>query len=408
MATVIFRGDAQDQAQINTITVGGTAANGQVYTVTCNLKEVSYTATGVDTNTTISAALYALLLDAQYAEFQEVDYENSGLVTTVTGEAGHPFTMTSGATGTGTLVTATTQAAKGKHFWDDPDNWSGGAVPVTGDDVFIRNNTTDILYGFAQSAVTLASLTVEASNSGKIGLPNVNESGYYEYRDKYLAISATILSIGYGAGSGTGRFKINTGSNATTINVFSTGSPAEDGLPAVMWYGAHASNVLNIQKGSFGAGTEPSQAFTLATIRIGSKESVASDVQLWLGTAGTLTTINQSGGDVVSRSSVTTHTIFDGTFTLLDAATLGTLNGEGGIVYYESSGAMTAGVLRNNCRLECHRRIVPRTFTNLTLNKGTAFIDTFETVTFTNPFVVNCKLSELEIDLGSLFSLQRS
>src|SRR5262245_47220947 len=114
MATRRWRGDAPKTAQVNTVTVGGTAANGQVYSVTINAKLVAYTANGSDTNNTIAAALKALLAASVIPEFAEVTWTVATNVITGTAKtAGRPFVNTSAATGTGTLVTATATANSG-------------------------------------------------------------------------------------------------------------------------------------------------------------------------------------------------------------------------------------------------------------------------------------------------------
>src|ERR1700736_2287329 len=116
MATPRWRGDAPAVKQVNTATVGGTAAGGQVYTVTINGKTVSYTAAGGDTNNTIAGALQALLAASTIPEFQEVAWTvATNVITGTSAVAGRPFTNTSSATGTGTLVRATTTASSGPN-----------------------------------------------------------------------------------------------------------------------------------------------------------------------------------------------------------------------------------------------------------------------------------------------------
>src|ERR1700691_1519777 len=101
MSTIIYRGDAVTVSQVNTITVGGTPATSQVYTVTFNTKSVTYTATSLDTNITIAAALQVLLAASTISEFTEIIWTVSSAVITATmnaNQAGMPFTNTSSAT----------------------------------------------------------------------------------------------------------------------------------------------------------------------------------------------------------------------------------------------------------------------------------------------------------------------
>ncbi len=117
---------------------------------------------------------------------------------------GVPFTVTlSVEGGTGTWSALTTDydvEPESATSWSNPRNWSGGAVPVAADDVIFSNGSVPCLYGLDQSGVTLASLTIDQSYTGKIGLYKgggfstsadgstvVTDSGY-ENRDEFLQI----------------------------------------------------------------------------------------------------------------------------------------------------------------------------------------------------------------------------
>jgi phage tail sheath gpL-like len=72
MTIVRWRGDAPAVKQVIAVTVGGTPANGQVYTVTWNGSSVAYTAGDGDTNASIAAALQARLAATELAEVRDV------------------------------------------------------------------------------------------------------------------------------------------------------------------------------------------------------------------------------------------------------------------------------------------------------------------------------------------------
>ncbi len=92
--------------QQNTITVAGTPANLQVYSCTISGQTVSYTASGGDTNTTIATALKAALVASVLSNFVQLTWTNpsAGVIKGTANLADHAFTLTSSATGTGTLV----------------------------------------------------------------------------------------------------------------------------------------------------------------------------------------------------------------------------------------------------------------------------------------------------------------
>lgn len=192
---------------------------------------------------------------------------------TVTGNAGGPWLVTfsgayagtnvaqmtatsslTGSSGQSMTVTNTT-ANTGPNNWDNAANWSPSGVPVTGDDVRFEIGSVDCLYGLEQSAVTLASLHIAMSWTGKLGLRKVNEGGYLEYRTRELTCGITDLKIGTADGSGSGPtlVRINTGTVATTIIVKNSGSGAESGMPAVLWRGDHNDNAITVHQGEFGS-----------------------------------------------------------------------------------------------------------------------------------------------------------
>lgn len=376
MATTRWLGRALAVAKVATHTIGGVASVSQVYTVTRNGKTISYTASGVDTNSTIAAALKALLDASTITEFAECTWTvDTAVITSTCDTAGQNPTFTTAATGTGTFVTATTTAASGPNRWDVAVNWSGGAVPVNGDDVVI-DLPVSILDGLDQSAVTLASLTIAASfENAYIGLPRTNASGYPEDRGDYLQIGATTVKIGVGEGQGSGRIKINFGSVQTTVEVRKTGNSVEQGLPSLILKGTHASNAIDCQGGTTGVALFGGETATLLTCR------VANNAQIVLGEGCTLGTISGEG-IVQINSAVTTLTQAGGTWTINGASAVTTLTQNGGVLNHNSSG--TFGTSTIGGTLNCSVDPSARTMTTVTLNKGGRIVDPLNTITFTN------------------------
>lgn len=108
MATKTWISGAPAIAMVQTLTVGGTPASGQVYSVVMginNTKSVSYSASSSDTRSTIAAALQQLLAASTYPEFQEVTWTN-GSVTPLAAPAAP--TLATAATG-GTVAAGTYQ-----------------------------------------------------------------------------------------------------------------------------------------------------------------------------------------------------------------------------------------------------------------------------------------------------------
>jgi hypothetical protein len=401
--TRIWLGAAQATAQVNTITPANVGI-GNVFTVTINGKSVSFTATAA-TVANVTAGLAAALEASTEPEFSEITWTDSTTHVTATGLAdGAPFTQTSTATGgTATLTTLTTVNASSPNHWSVAANWSGAAVPASTDTVIVSGDKPDILYGLAQSAVTLASLTVGASYSGAIGLPdrNLSGGGYNEYRPTYLAISATAVSIGGGFGQGSGRIKLDTGTAVTTVNVQATGAPAEPGVEAFLWKGSNTANVLNVVSGSVGVAVLPAEVAEVVTLRIGGGTDAARP-QVRLGTGVTLTNVTMEGGDVLTGSGAGTITKIDGVLTVTDTAAVTTLHNDGGTLYWQSSGTITTLNTGNDGVSDFSRDLRPRTVTNSNLHAGGTINDPMRTVTWTNGVVlVRCNHTEVTLNLGT-------
>lgn len=405
MATLRWRGDVPAVSQTNTVTVGGTAANGQIYSVTINTHVVSYTATGIDTNTTIAAALQALLAASTIAEFQEVTW--TVLTTVITGVAtlaGRPFTNTSAATGTGTLVTAITIASSGPNDVSIAGNWSTGSLPANGDTVFVQNSNSDLLYGLSSlSAVSLASLIIDASFTATVGLPYTNASGgYVEYRARYWQIQSALVSIGYGPGSASGRIMHDAGSaTACTWTVFNTGQTVEQNLPSLILKGTNAGNILFALKGSIGVAIFASETSTLATLDCGFTSNQSGDVTILCGSGLTLTTLNQTGGAITLNAGLTTLSTIGGKITIW-AGNITTLTNEGATVVYNDSGTITTANVSKTGVMDLSQAQPNLTITNCTLNAGATWLDPNRRGTYSNGVILNlCSLTDVTLNLGN-------
>jgi hypothetical protein len=319
-------------------------------------------------------------------------------------------------TGDGTLLTgATAQAiakteivtSTGKHYWDNAANWDTGAVPVTGDTVWIENSDVSILYGLAQSAVTLAALNIDLSFAGTIGLPDYTDTGYYEYRAKELAIGATLQNWGSGIGGGSILIRINNGSVATTGVQIDSGRSNDETVAANQWRGTHASNNWTVLRGEFGAAIYGGQAATLASFEMGSPdaEDPTSDLLCEIGDGVTLTTLTVQGGVLSLYCTVGGN--FRGTAGIVNvyraAAITGTSTIAGCRLNWLSSGEMTGAVdVSAGGFLDFSQDPRGRTVAGqLTAHAGSTLNDRHRTVTWTSPPRLHkCGLSDVNWDLG--------
>lgn len=204
---------------------------------------------------------------------------------TVTGSSGGPWTVEFGnamaATnqpqmtadgsnltgGSGqTISVSEVTASAGPNHWDTAGNWSPSGVPANGDDVRFEIGNVACLYGLSQSSVTLATLNISMTYTGKIGLNRINTLGYLEYRTTELTIGATSILIGYGAGSGPSKVALNNGSVQVALEVRDSGGSSESGIPCVTWRGTHTSNALQIYGGDVGIAPYSDQSANVDTL----------------------------------------------------------------------------------------------------------------------------------------------
>lgn len=426
MATKKYRGDAQPVAQVSTITVGGTWANGDMATVTCNLKDVTVTfGNGAPTTAQVAAAVKAALagddvtsygetrndVGTSFAEMKEFAAGVSGSVVSLTAAAaGVPFTVSvSKSSASGTFVLATPTASSGPYHYDAGENWDPVNVPVDGDDIVFEKSSAHVRYGLDQSSVTPASVTFESTMTGDVGLPDNNPLGYYEYRQKKLTFDgATAANFPAGDGAGSPRVRLDFGTGtAVTANVSQTGTSAESGVPAVRIDGANAGNVLNLLRGSVGLAFDDGASANFPTVRCGAANVGAGESKLFCGAGCSLTTITNGGSDLTTNANVTTVTMTGGSHAHL-AGTVGTVTCDGGTFTQRSTGTVTTGTFRGPAaRLDASRDLRGKTFTNLSVTKGAVLYDPNKVLTFTNP--VSLDRESLKVsDLGATFSLQRS
>ncbi len=174
------------------VTVGATGTS--TANVAIAIKEAWESYTRLDGTSTTDSTSNAG--GQEFGEFAEASASVAGsVVTIVANKAGRPFTLTvtEATAGTGTATGAVATTATGKNFWNDTDNWDGGAVPVNDDIVVFRDSNVSCKYGLPNASLEVT-LQVWMSFTGEIGLPRINDENgdpakqYYEYRQRYVRL----------------------------------------------------------------------------------------------------------------------------------------------------------------------------------------------------------------------------
>ncbi|MFH1370344.1 MAG: hypothetical protein ABII09_03545 [Planctomycetota bacterium] len=262
--------------------------------------------------------------------------------------------------------------------WSVAANWSPSGVPTNGDDVYIENSSQVIDAGLDQSAVTLASLNINQNYTGKIGTTTA-----------YLQIGATKCDIGYNYGPsanlvGSGRIKLDLGTAQSYTTILNSAVMAtETSMPPVRIICNHASTVIEVRKGKVGIAYETAETSTLATVAVSYVTQKTSDADVYIGSGVTLTTLNQTGGDVIMGCGAITATCEGGTLLTYGSGAITTLNANGGTITSNSTGTITT-VNINGGLVDLTKAAAPRTVTTLKLNPtGQLKID-LDTITVTN------------------------
>jgi hypothetical protein len=408
MSTRTWRPGALAVAQIDTLTVGGTIEAGDLFNVTIGSKTLSHAAVATTTAALATELATALagLTDALFPEFENITFAPSGSTVTCTADdPGTPFTLTvattesdGSAADSQTFVRAATTANAGPNNFDGANNWSAATVPVSTDTAVLEDSSVPLLYNLGQSAITLAALHIRASFEAEIGLAEWNPDEYPEYRATYLAIGATLLVIGEGEGNGSDRIKIDTGTPQTTITVRKTGT-GEDGNPAFLWKGTHASNAMSALAGSVGIAYFGGEVATLASLLVTEADVVA-------GTGLTLTTAELGGkGSIELRCACTTLTLNEGAgeVTAVGSGNFTTVKVLGGTFNVRRSCTITNSEIGSNGTLDLSEATGAVTFTNaIQMAKGATLKDPRKLGVYSAGIApVGCGMDELNVTLGS-------
>lgn len=368
--TQTFTGNAHDVRQITTLTVGGTWLDTETATMTINGKDIVVTLVGAEATTAVATGLKNAWMSAtrldgsgtpdatsnvggqEFGEFSEVTATASGSVVTLTAnEAGVPFVVTVAETSaTGTLTPATPQAATGKQFWNNADNWDTGAAPVNDDVVVFRYPGLHCRYGLPNGTLEVTVHWYHSAD-GELGLPPINIDNpakpYAEYRQQYVRLDdagtglSAIHRIGIGqAGRGSSLINLKHSTLPCVPIVYNTGQPlsSRPGTYALNLCCTNNTSSLTINNGwvDFSSQDGGTSAWLQVDQNAGNSRGIqaihtasstlnVSGGAMLIGGTGAITTINVSGGTVRLESQTGTITTLNSTGGILECITAGTI-----------------------------------------------------------------------------------
>lgn len=419
--TRIWTGGAEPVAQSTSFVFGGTWEAGDLNTVKVNGRSITVAA-GSTTISTILTTLVAALTASTNPEIQRFTWSaNTTTLTAVAKEKGIKFTITVTSTeadgsaadaqtidGAGSSTGTNTVDADGPNFLGTAANW-GGTLPVDGDTIVFANSDVDVLYGLEDlSGVTPATIRIDQSFTGKIGLPKYNHLRSVEGQPRYLKMGQASDSgsvpdidivIGLGEGLGSQRIYLNTNDARTNLTVLNTNKPIIDQSGTeeytVVWKGTHASNALIVHKGSVGVATNLNEAATVATVVVGTTGGNDGDSNVRLGPGCTLTTVTLLGGWLKTDAAATTINVMGGRHVHMNGA-ITTLAIDAGTTVENSDGTITNLKVGNAGHLDLSQNSLAKTVTNAEAYAGAKISDPNGRVTWTNGIdLVRCRLNQI-------------
>ena len=433
MATRTWIGGQADIPDVWTITIAGTWASGDTITISGGAAGddliLTLGTTSAGSTATVAEAIYDAINATtrsddvnsdesrniggqQIPSIAELAATVSGSVVTVEADTPgvyHELTVNKSST-SGTATLSQSQSSTGKNYWNDADNWSGGAVPTTDDTVIVKDSAVDILYGLPSTNFHPAQLDIRGSYTGKIGLPSTNTGGYPEWRNRWLTIDENgggtdpvIVNIGEGSGNGSSRLNIKNTAIDTTYTV-------------------HATTGLNI----YSDGTGFSMTVHDGTVACTGATAASSDLSSLTMYGGTVTlddmvtasssTIQVEAGTLnweALGSGAGTFRINGGTVNLT-ARPPATIEINGGTVNYIggfTGGDLTLLSVSGEGVFDCSSSPNPISVTDIKIYEGTgtAINDPDRRINYTNdPQLIRCGLDRInfgenvDIDIDSL------
>jgi hypothetical protein len=405
MATKYWVGRAQSVAQITKVVFSSIVAT-NTYSVTINAKTVSVTATGTSLGDLIDALVNAWNSSAE-PEHRELvaarreDPTLSGLQLTAT-VAGVPCTVTASAT-TGTATVTQPTVASGPNFWNVAGNWLGGSLPAAADDIVVRDSSVSILYGLTDTN-NYASLKIESTFTGTVGLPDTSSTGYPEYRTTRLTLgtgSAIAVDLGYGVGSFSSRIRLDLQGSNVTYTVSGAGSNFGAAFPFEL-RNPGAGSTVRVYAG--GVVVNAASSGSVATLDVIQRDSAAVAPSVSIDSTITCTTVRVNGGTLLLEGSATTLTARErAQVTVARAGAVGTVRvgGQANINWDTSGGVTTKLFVEQNGTIDFGRVGTGRTVAACDMFANGTLKDPLDTVTFTAGIVLQaCRLGDVDLDLG--------
>lgn len=403
MATKYWTGAAKAVAQVTRVTFSA-YTSGVTYSITCNGKSVSFTATASTEDNVVDGLVAALqeTTEPEFAEFTASNESAAGITLTGT-SLGVPFTVTGSSNSTPTATVTHDIVATGPNFFDNAGNWSGGTAPVASDDLVFENSSVSCLYNIVNTT-NYGDLTISSSYTGEIGLPSTNASGYREYRDRFLTLGDggwdPTITIGQGQGGQSGRIQIDANDCTVTGRVYGSGS-SPDGEYAIILKGTDASSVVDVFGGNVEFDDDGISA--LGTLRITPSGNI-TDTRVLCSDAVSAGNVTVGGGRLEIRKAATSVSATNNAEVYIQGtATCPTVSARSGarVFWNSSAGVTTSLTIYADGVFDASGSGSSKAIQACTLFAGASIVDPLGVLTYTTGFVTSgCSLLDVSVDTG--------
>lgn len=440
MSTNRWISGAAAVAQVDKLTLGGTWEATDILITTLTGEDGStQSVTTVAGSTVIATARnthLAALQASTLSLFAAITWATSSTdaITATAKVAGVPFYLTAATTETGggaaddqTYAWTSTAANSGPYDFNTAANWSTGAIPVDGDDVYFEgpSSTANCIYGLYAAKRTDTDIQLASLNQ------NQNYTGWIGQATIPLQISAAEVNIGTGTGTGSGRVNLDLGSTvASAIMIFNTAPTAADaGLKPVRIKCNNASTTITVRKGNVDvAGNHAGETTVVGDISVGFGSTGDAGIAVNVNPGVTFTNYHQAAGanKVTPAATATLIESAGGTLAVLSDHTMTSVKVTGGTTEVQGTGAIgtvaigakgTANLLAsgaitnlNNAGVADFRgSSAARTVANVKLYTGSKLYAEQSVITFTAGIdLVECALADVVLQLGSNLTLTPS
>lgn len=256
----------------------------------------------------------------------------------------------------------------GSGDWAATGNWSGGAVPTSGDTVVFEKNQYAVSGSLNQSAVTNVSLVVHASYTGTLG-----------DADNYLQLGCSSVEVGRDDEGqrypGSARLNLDIGTVASTVTIINTGMiPADTGFMPMRLLANNNTTAVRIRKGCIEIAGFTGETSTIDDIEIGDDASGSQQSKVTLGAGVTMDDLNARGGRSIIRCAVDAMNVWQGASVQTEGSgTIATCRVRGGTMVANSTGTITAATVSDGGTLDTLQSPAARTISGLTVYGPSVF-----------------------------------